>query len=126
MGNSRLHAARGPSPCERAQQISRLGGSSSEKGLSPSPRRVNRRRGPGVNQPGRGTEICTTSSASRPPATTRSSAGGARRTSASTPPTTSTVGTEAKLTEVTSPWHWSARHAGLVLVPLVALVAGGL
>jgi len=31
MGNSRLHAARGPSPCERAQQISRLGDSSSEK-----------------------------------------------------------------------------------------------
>jgi hypothetical protein len=31
MGNSRLHAARGPSPCERAQQISRLGGSSSER-----------------------------------------------------------------------------------------------
>jgi hypothetical protein len=37
MGNSRLHAARGPSPCERAQQISRLGGSSPEKGLSPEP-----------------------------------------------------------------------------------------
>src|SRR3954454_20084603 len=30
-GNSRLHAARGPTPCERAQQISRLGGSSSER-----------------------------------------------------------------------------------------------
>jgi hypothetical protein len=61
-----------------------------EKGLSPSPRRVNRRRGPGVNQPGRGTEICTTSSASRPPAATSSAAGGVRRTSASGPPTTST------------------------------------